>query len=134
MNKKQREQQEAVATLKEWGLAPGTKVYGDVTHISRSGMSRNIKLYIVTPDADGECTRYDISYHAAKALEWPHKDGYNGGVRVGGCGMNMILHTIDSLSYAMGYGPMNQAHSVYGYVYGDELKDATPLPGLRGNL
>ncbi len=116
MTKKQREQAEAVATLKEWGLLPGTKVYGSVTHVSSSGMTRNIKLQITV---EGEIR--DISYHAARALEWPYKDGYNGGVRVSGCGMNMVLHTIDSLSYAMEYGPTNQGRDIDGKT------------GLRGN-
>lgn len=128
MTKKEKERLEHVETLKEWGLLPGTKVYGSVTHVSSSGMSRNIKLTIAVHDGD-ECNIRDISWLAAKVLEWPYKDGYKGGVRVGGCGMNMVLHTIDSLSYCMGYGPTNQARSIYGY----DDKNTVPLTGLRGN-
>lgn len=119
MNKKQKEQQEAVDILKGWGVLPGTKIYGNVTHVSRSGMSRNIRLSFVR---DGDIV--DISYWAAKVIGWTYKDGYTGGVRVGGCGMNMILHTIDCLSYGMGYGTTNQARSI---------NNKEPLPGLRGN-
>lgn len=120
MNKKQKEQHEAVERLKEWGLAPGTKVYGTVTHVSSSGMSRNIKLHIALNDEDGPRI-VDISWLAARAIGWPYVDKYNGGIKVGGCGMNMILHTIDCLSYAMGYGNTNQN------------REAGDLPGLRGN-
>ncbi len=48
MNKKDREKNEAIEILKEWGLTEGTKVHGAVTHVSRSGMSRNIRLTIIT--------------------------------------------------------------------------------------
>jgi hypothetical protein len=121
MTKKQTEQREAVERLKEWGLLPGTKVYGSVTHVSSSGMSRNIKLTIAVATDDGECGIRDISWLSARAMGWPYVDKYNGGVRVGGCGMNMILHTVDVLSYAMGYGGTNQN------------REAGDLPGLRGN-
>lgn len=104
MNKKQKAQAEAVATLKEWGLVDGTTVYAKVNKVSRSGMFRRVGLYIV---ADGG-RMVDISYWSAKALEWSFKDGYDGGIGVSGCGMDMLFHTVYSLSYAMGYGSLNQ--------------------------
>ena len=105
MNKKQREQSEAVDTLKQWGLVDGSTVYAKVNRVSASGMSRNIALYIVDKK---EGRPVDISYHASKALEWGYRDGYDGGVKVSGCGMDMLFHTVYSLSYAMGYGDMCQ--------------------------
>ena len=105
MTKKEREQKEAVDTLKQWGLVDGSTVYAKVNKVSASGMSRNIGLYFVDKQ---DMRPVDISYHAAKALEWGYKDGYDGGVRVQGCGMDMLFHTIDSLSYAMGYGAICQ--------------------------
>jgi hypothetical protein len=113
MTKKEREQQEAVDTLKQWGVVDGTTVYAKVNKVSSSGMSRNIGLYIakVWPkEKGGELQVVDISYHAARALGWPYKDGYAGGVRVSGCGMDMLFHTVSSLSYAMGYGSLCQKH------------------------
>ena len=103
MKKKELIKLEAVNILKEWGIAPGIEVYGKVNHVSSSGMSRNIGLYAIL---DGRIV--NISYHAARAMEWGYKDDYNGGVKVGGCGMDMIFHTIDTLSWAMGYGSLNQ--------------------------
>ena len=97
MTKKQAAQAEAVKVLKEWGVNPASVVYGKVTRVSASGMSRRIQLFIYN---DGII---NISYHAAKAMGWGYKDGYNGGISVGGCGMDMIFHTIDTLSWAMGY-------------------------------
>lgn len=105
MTKKQREQKEAVDTLKQWGVVDGSTVYAKVNHVSASGMSRSIGLYIVDK-ADNRIL--DISYHAARALEWGYKDGYKGGIKVSGCGMDMMFHTVYSLSYAMGYGDLCQ--------------------------
>lgn len=118
MIKKQAEQLEAVRILKEWGLVDGSTVFAKVNKVSASGMSRNVGLYIVI---DGNIK--DISYWAAAALEWPHKDGYNGGVRVGGVGMDMLFHTVYSLSYAMGYGSLNQNNHEMHVKYNDYLED-----------
>ena len=104
MTKKEIAQAEAVKTLQEWGVVEGTTIYAKVVRVSASGMSRHIRLYFLK---DGEIV--DISYWSAKALEWRYKgDGYNEGIIVSGCGMDMMLHTVCSLSYAMGYGAMNQ--------------------------
>ena len=112
MNKKQVAQKEAVDTLKQWGVVDGTTVYAKVNRVSASGMSRNVSLYFVKDNlTTTPATLHDISYHAAKALEWPYKDGYNGGIRVSGCGMDMLFHTVYSLSYAMGYGALDQSNS-----------------------
>lgn len=105
MTKKEREQAEAVDTLKQWGLVDGSTVFAKVNKVSSSGMTRNIGLYIVDQK---EARPVDISYHAAKALEWGYKDGYDGGVRATGCGMDMLFATIDALSWAMGYGAICQ--------------------------
>lgn len=104
MTKKEIAQAEAVKTLKEWGVVDGTTIYAKVVRVSASGMSRHVRLYI---SKDGEII--DISYWAAKALEWGYAgDGYREGIRVSGCGMDMLFHTVYSLSYSMGYGSMNQ--------------------------
>lgn len=118
MNKKQRAQQEAVDTLKQWGVVDGSTVYAKVNKVSSSGMSRNVGLYLIL---DGKIT--DVSYHAAKALEWPYKEGYDGGVRVSGAGMDMLFHTVSSLSYAMGYGPLNQSQHDMHVKYGEHETD-----------
>lgn len=105
--KKEREQQEAVRILKEWGLVDGTEVNAEVVQVSASGMSRRVRLFIVR---DGRLA--DVTYWAARALEWTYCDTFPRGVRVGGCGMDMLFHTIDSLSHAMGYGPICQEHTL----------------------
>lgn len=115
MTKKEKVQQEAVDTLKQWGLVDGSTVYAKVNKVSASGMSRNIGLYIAVAAPEGEKQTVinrahviDISYHAAKALEWRFKEGYAGGVVATGCGMDMLFATVDALSWAMGYGSLCQ--------------------------
>lgn len=108
MNKKEIAQAEAVKTLKEWGVVDGTTIYTKVARVSASGMNRKVQLFIALRKKEGGAEIIDISYWSAKALEWGYKDGYNGGINVGGCGMDMLFHTVYSLSYAMGYGDMCQ--------------------------
>lgn len=126
MTKKEIAQAEAVKTLQEWGVVDGTTVYARVVRVSASGMSRQVRLYIAkagyVPVLAGGTTPetkiIDISYWSAKALEWGYGgDGYKDGIRVSGCGMDMLFHTVDSLSYAMGYGALNQCNG--GMVHKD---------------
>lgn len=70
-------------------LKPGQTVYTSVKTVSRSGMSRVIRLYV----ADGNIIR-NISGYVANALDWP---GYQDGVKVGGFGMDMGFHTVYTL-------------------------------------
>jgi len=118
-----------VDTLKQWGVVDGSTVYAKVNYVSSSGMSRNIALYV---QLDGRIV--DISYHAARALEWPFKEGYNGGVRVGGVGMDMMFHTVHSLSYAMGYGSLNQddhEYHVKSHYHVEECKECRIANGEK---
>ena len=109
MNKKEIAQAEAVKTLREWGIMDGTTIYAKVVRVNASGMSRQVRLYIVDK-TDGRIV--DISYWAAKVLGWGYAgDGYRDGIRVSGCGMDMLFHTVYSLSYAMGYGALDQSMS-----------------------
>lgn len=70
-------------------------IYGCVKHVSRSGMMREIELYTID---SGELCR--LSWSAACALDWPL--GKSGGVRVSGCGMDMIFHLVDCVMASIG--------------------------------
>lgn len=75
-------------------LKPGDTVYTKVNHVSRSGMSRNIEVYIFKNNQP-----FYLSYDAARVLGWGQaKDG---SVKVGGCGMDMGFHLVYSLSYRL---------------------------------
>ena len=105
MTKKENAQAEAVKTLEEWGVVDGTTIHAKVVRVSASGMSRQIRLYVIDGDR-----LMDITYWSAKALEWGYGgDGYRDGIKVSGCGMDMLFHTVDCLSYSMGYGSLAQS-------------------------
>ena len=73
---------------------PGSTVYTNLLHVSRSGMTRDISAHIVIK---GEIVT--ISGYVARVLGYQHRD--SGGVRMGGCGMDMGFHLVHSLSYAL---------------------------------
>lgn len=75
-------------------LGPGSVVYTVLRHVSASGMSRRIDLYTIIDNKP----RY-LSGYAAKVLgDRLHKDG---GIVVGGCGMDMGFHLVNNLSIAL---------------------------------
>ena len=70
-------------------------VYGIVRHVSASGMSRDIDLYIIKDNAPVYLTGY-----VSTILDYPMAK--NRGMKVGGCGMDMVFHCVSSLAYAIG--------------------------------
>lgn len=91
------EQAEAIKSLRKI-LKPGQTIYTTVMHVSRSGMSRTISMYIPVIEADGRGKRRmairGIDSLAAKALGWRWK----GGLILDGCGMDMCFHAVYELS------------------------------------
>lgn len=73
-----------------------TRIWGKVEHVSASGMSRSIKLYIVI---NGNIQ--DITGYTADALD--KKRDKHWGITVKGVGMDMIHHLIETVSYRI-YG------------------------------
>ena len=71
-------------------------VYGIVRHVSASGMSRDIDLYIIADNRPVYLTEY-----ASTILDYPMAK--NRGMKVGGCGMDMVFHCVSSLAYAIGH-------------------------------
>jgi hypothetical protein len=70
-------------------------VYGIVRHVSASGMSRDIDLYIIADNRPVYLTGY-----ASTILDYPMAKSR--GMKVGGCGMDMVFHCVSSLAYAIG--------------------------------
>jgi hypothetical protein len=75
-------------------LRPGDTVWTKLTHVSRSGMMREIQPLIIK---DGE-PRY-LTALVADLLE--DKIGPHDGIKVPGCGMDMGFHLIYTLSYVL---------------------------------
>lgn len=111
-SEKEAEKQEAIKTLRQFGVKPGATIYTNVTHVSSSGMSRNIRCYIVTRDTrterSGEKTRkrvehgvHDITGLVATACGFSRARGSRWDIQVGGCGMDMCFHVVYTLGRVM---------------------------------
>jgi hypothetical protein len=90
---RQQEREDSRNSLREM-LKPGTKVYTILTHVSRSGMSRNIKVIYMKGGQP-----IDISYSVANVLGYPQAD--DGSVKIGGAGMDMGFALVYELGYAL---------------------------------
>lgn len=88
--------QGAITRLKK--LFPiGTTVTTVLTSVSRSGMTRTIKVLAY----DKECQEIrDVSYAVARVLDYKISDNH-GGVIVKGIGMDMGFHLTYSLGHAL---------------------------------
>ena len=76
----------------------GRKVYAVVNSVSRSGMQRRIEFYCVSPTEPQEINR--IGYYIAQAIGYRYNVD-KGGMKVNGCGMDMIFHVLSSFNYHM---------------------------------
>jgi len=88
---KRDEQANAEKVLRET-IKPGDTVFTILRHVSASGMSRSISLVVTR--ADGI---FDITYFVARFLG-DNLDQKRGGIKVGGCGMDMGFHLVYGLS------------------------------------
>ena len=85
-----------------YNITPETKVYANVESVDKSGMSRTISFYMVEggelrniTGAIGEVTGHS-------------RDRLTGGLRVRGCGMDMVWHTLYRYARARGWDSSQQ--------------------------
>lgn len=71
-------------------------LYTIIRHVARSGMSRSIDVISISEDGE----HYNLSYWIKTALDM-QIDQNNGGVKMGGCGMDMGFALVDHLSYKL---------------------------------
>lgn len=90
----QSERDQAIAELRET-LKPGTTVYTILRHVSRSGMSRDIDVYVMQ---DGEPQR--ITWLAAKAADLTYSRKAEA-IKIGGCGQDMGFVIVYDLSRSL---------------------------------
>ncbi len=118
--------QEAIDYLRPM-LKPGTEVQTIVTHVARSGMSRSIKCYVVHGGR-----LHDITYHVARITLNP-VDENHGGVKIGGCGMDMgfaLVYGLGRTLYPDGFRcagkrcPSNDHCNTRRDDQGEPIKDA----------
>lgn len=92
----QSERDEKIAELRET-LKPGTTVYTLLRNVSRSGMSRDMDVYVM----EGNEPRR-ITWSVAKAADLTYNTKSEA-IRMGGCGMDMGFALVYNLSRAL-YG------------------------------
>lgn len=100
------EKAEAIAQLREW-IKPGDTVYTILDHVSRSGMSRQIRVVLLDCE-DGKAIDRHPNWAIGKALGLSHgkRNGRElNSLTVGGCGMDMGFHLVYSLSSVL-YGSL----------------------------
>lgn len=90
----QAEKDEALARLHEL-LKPGDTVHTILRHVSQSGMLRAI-----SPVICGENGPFDIGYLVGRACGMKHHERH-GGLKLGGCGMDMGFSLVYGLSRTM---------------------------------
>lgn len=88
------EKQRVINHIKQVIKEKGVRSFGNVTKVSKSGMTRYIKIYTIV-DND----LINLSYHTAVLLDLAYDD--NKGVKVKGVGSDMIFHTIYNLNGAL---------------------------------
>lgn len=111
--------QEAIEHLRQI-LKPGDRVFGIVRTVSRSGMSRTIDFFAFGPRVTGRgvangCDRIYLSGYIADACDYSRTR--DGALRVGGCGMDMIFHTVYNLGrvlFPKGFGLPCETESYAG--------------------
>jgi hypothetical protein len=120
MTRKEAERQEFVEKLREI-LKPGDVLYTTVSHVSRSGMSRVIDVHQIV-DNQPRC----LSFWVAKATEHTI-DKRNGGVRIGGCGMDMgfaLVYQVSQALFPTGFECIGEGCPSNDHVNGD--RDYSP--------
>ena len=126
------ERKEAIRYLQEYlwdGKGRPAQVFANVEHVSRSGMSRVISFRVPMLADDKTSANgvrfgfYHVTHLFSKVLGWPMTP-IRDGLRVQGCGMDMIFHTLDCVVQAIAHDAMPNAS------YEDRRK-AFPMPDYR---
>lgn len=94
--------------LRQW-IPRGSTVFTNVASVSKSGMSREIRVVVFAKHANGSLESIDnepLIYHpnyAVAVVLGLRQSRKNDGVIVSGCGMDMCWHLVTRLAHAL-YG------------------------------
>lgn len=109
---KETERTEAMVRLRK-ALKPGQTIHFIVTHVARAGMSRSIEFYIPGYETSHGKRRLSIeriTWEMSRVLGY-RIDQKNGGLIVGGCGMDMGFHCVYTLGQKLWPHGTRKAHS-----------------------
>ena len=121
----QQERQDAIDKLRQW-YRPGDTVYTILEHVSRSGLSRQIRVVIPYTLDDGQIDHLHSNHLVAKALGW-RQAKRGDGIVVGGAGMDAGYHLAYTLSRVLfpdGFGCIGSGCPSNDHHNGD--RDYTP--------
>lgn len=95
------ERENAIENLRKM-LKPGDTVHTVLSHVSRSGMSRVIRVLILKPHkkSPNGVQVLEPTYAVSSILDYRMSKN-NDGLVVGGCGMDMGFHVVYSLGKAL---------------------------------
>lgn len=100
------EREESIALLREQ-FPKGATVWTILSHVSRSGMLRHIRVIQLEamsgPDGTAEAWPRYWTYHVHRALGFPITSKGEDALKVSGCGMDMGFHVAETLSRVL-YG------------------------------
>lgn len=103
MTKKQQSEKAEYIDKLRATLKPGDTLYTVLRSVSRTGMSRVVDVYHLTPEPDGTIRKSWLSYWIAKACEFQFQDqcGKPEGIKIGGCGMDVGFEVVYNLGRAL---------------------------------
>lgn len=122
------EREEAITKLREH-IKPGDVVYTILDHVSKSGMSRNIRVLLPYKRNDGSIDFLHPNYLVAQAIG-ARQAKRGDGIVMGGCGMDMGFHLVSTLSRVLfpdGFGCVGNGCPSNDHSNGD--RDRTPHVG-----
>lgn len=83
-------------------------VYVNITSVSRSGMSRRMRVYVYMPSTNSSSHPDGYLANITRTVGKVYRAHVNdNGVRVDGCGMDMRFHLCDYIAHACGIGDGN---------------------------
>jgi hypothetical protein len=88
-------QQDACEKLRKL-IQPGDKVFTILDHVSKSGMTRHVRVKLISKDG----TTHDPNYLVAQALDM-RQAKRGDGIVAQGCGMDMGYSLVYNLGYAL---------------------------------
>jgi hypothetical protein len=126
--KQQKEEQRANAIQALRDLLdeqPAKNIKGIVTSVSASGMTRRIRFFTVDMTATEYNRETGEHFNAPRVIEVTHligrilEDNVNdNGLKVTGCGMDMIFHTVYNVSRILYRDNDNRSDNDAGYLIG----------------
>jgi hypothetical protein len=115
----------AIEYMNEY-VKPGDTVYTMLRHVSSSGMSRTIRVFVMYVK-DNKPHIYDVSHLVSDIIGYK-LDKNRDGLKVEGCGMDMGFAVVHSLSYAMwpdGFDCIGEGCPLNDHRNGEDVKHHT---------